>query len=596
MSQNLFSFVVSIVLLCLISGIKIERQENGLLRNKVRPEAKWTGSQTAQEIVASLTLEEKIGQMVQIDISTFMIEGTDEVDYDKLAQWVNDYKIGSVLNSPFSTSTYNGVTGWTATQWRDLIIHLQEITQTTEAKIPIIYGIDSIHGATFVQGAALFPQAIAMAATFDVNKAYSSAQVSSRDTRAAGIQWLFAPVLGLGLHPLWARFPETFGEDPYLAAQMGKAVIDGMQAYDATSSASTSASASADIQHKTTTTTTAAAAPAPAAGVRVSVGDDDSTTGIPARAAACMKHFIAYSFPANGHDRSPVLLPDRMVRQLYMPSFQAAIDTGVLSAMESYQEVGGEPMVSSKAYLTNLLRKEMKFTGMMVTDYKEIENLHGFHMVSATEEDAALLSMQGETECPPFPFYAASRVVCCFHHLYIYVYICLFILICFILCSLLLLMLLFLLLMCWHYCVTDTTVDMSMVPTDSSFSTYLLDLVNTGALNVSRIDESATRVIQLKLDLGMFDAENQLFSAHDTMIDQVGQQSDWDLSLDASRAAMTLLKNDNGVLPILNPAANVFVTGPTADSLASITGGWSVHWQGPQQDSEVPMGISILAG
>jgi hypothetical protein len=226
--------------------------------------------------------------------------------------------------------------------------------------------------------------------------------------------------------------------------------------------------------------------------------------------------------------------------------------------------------------------------------------------VSATEEDAALLSMQGERECPPFPFYAASRVVCCFHHLYIYIYIYIYIymfiyvcsLICFILCSLLLLMLLLLLLllMCWHYCVTDTTVDMSMVPTDSSFGTYLLDLVNTGALNVSRIDESATRVIQLKLDLGMFDAENQLFSAHDTMIDQVGQQSDWDLSLDASRAAMTLLKNDNGVLPILNPAANVFVTGPTADSLASITGGWSVHWQGPQQDSEVPMGISILAG
>lgn len=481
--------------------------------------AKNVKSTTVDDILASLTLEEKIGQMVQIDISTFMISGTDDVDYVKMAQWVNDYKLGSILNSPFSGGDINGQSGWNATKYREMIINIQNIAQNTSSKIPIIYGIDSIHGATFIQGAALFPQAIATAASFDTSLAYNGAKISSRDTRAGGIQWLFAPVLGLGLHPLWARFPETFGEDPYLAAQMGKATIDGIQYSEDSVAAKKYRNLRTDAD----------------------VGAE--TQGVPAKAAACMKHFIAYSFPVNGHDRSPVLLPDRMVKQLYMPSFQAAIDTGVMTAMESYQEVGGDPMVASESYLKTLLRKEMKFEGMMVTDYMEIENLYKWHKVSSTESDAVLLSM------------------------------------------------------------TDTTIDMSMVPLDSSFGEYLNQLVASGQLNVSRIEDSARRVLQLKQDLGMFETENLVFSPEDTLIDQVGSAADWEVSLNASRGAITLLKNNafNGagaaVLPIANPAAaNVFLTGPTADALPSQTGGWSIHWQGPLNGTEIPQGVSVLHG
>lgn len=467
-------------------------------------------SSRVEAILASMTLEEKVGQMVQIDISKFMVSGTDTIDYDLVKQWVQDYKIGSILNSPFSGGEINGVSGWTAEQYREMIINFQKITEETTSKVPIIYGIDSIHGATFVKNAALFPQALALAATFDTDMAFRSAQVSSRDTRAAGIQWLFAPVLGLGLHPNWARFPETFGEDPYLAAAMGKAVIDGIQYVDTTAS-----NANSELP---------------------------TTEGIPARAAACMKHFIAYSFPVNGHDRSPVLLPDRMVKQLYMPSFQAAIDTGVMTGMESYQEVGGEPMVSSKTYLKNLLRKEMKFEGMLVTDYMEIENLYNWHRIAESQKDAVDISM------------------------------------------------------------TDTTVDMSMVPLDTSFGDYLTELVNEGKISVERVEESARRVLQLKEDLGMLDERGRHFSPQDTMLAQVGQSEDWELSLDASRAALTLLKNDphadsdSPVLPISNKAANIFVTGPTADSVPSLTGGWSIHWQGPLSNDEVPQGVSILQG
>lgn len=479
-------------------------------------------SEFVESLLASMTLEEKIGQMVQIDIAKFMKPGTDEVDYDMIQQWVNDYKIGSILNSPFSGGQINGVSGWTAAQYREMIINLQKITEQTTSKIPIIYGIDSIHGATFVKGAALFPQALAVAATFDTEMAFNSAKVSSRDTRAAGIQWLFAPVLGLGLHPNWARFPETFGEDPYLAAAMGKAVIDGIQYYDTTSTSSSTG--------KTNSLRTA------------SSEEEVQTEGVPARAAACMKHFIAYSYPVNGHDRSPVLLPDRMVKQLYIPSFQAAVDTGVLSGMESYQEVGGEPMVSSRKYLTDLLRKEMGFEGMLVTDYSEIENLYNWHRVVSSQKDAVQLSM------------------------------------------------------------TDTTVDMSMVPLDTSFGTYLQQLVEEGKISKERVEDSARRVLQLKEELGMFEPRNRHFAAQDSMLEQVGQEADWQLSLDASRAALTLLKNEpfasgaTAVLPITNKNANIFVTGPTADSLPSQTGGWSIHWQGPLSNDEVPQGVSILQG
>eukprot|EP01032_Pedospumella_encystans_P011602 gene11602-13481_t len=478
---------------------------------------KTAKSTEVDAILASLTLEEKIGQMVQIDISVFMESGTDIVDYAKMKQWVDDYKIGSILNSPFSGGPINGEIGWNASKTREMIINMQEIAQSTPSKVPIIYGLDSIHGANYIKGAALFPQAIAAAASFDPEMAYNFGKVTSKDTRAGGIQWLFAPVLGLGLHPLWARFSETFGEDPYLAAQMGKAVIDGIQY---------SGDSASNKRH-----------------LRADATADESA-GIPAKAAACMKHFIAYSFPVNGHDRSPVMLPDRTLRQLYMPQFQAAIDTGVMTAMESYQEVGGDPMVSSESYLKTLLRKEMKFQGMMVTDYMEIENLYKWHKVSATEQDAVLLSM------------------------------------------------------------TDTTIDMSMVPVDSTFGEYLSVLVASGQLNTSRIEDSARRVIQLKYDLGMFDTENLVFSPEDPLIETVGSAQDWELSLNGSRAAITLLKNHHfqgvapePVLPIATPATtNVFLTGPTANSVTSQTGGWSVHWQGMQNDSEVPEGVSVLHG
>lgn len=444
------------------------------------------------QILASMTLKEKVGQMTQIDISAFFNSSLNDVDYNKLELWINEYSIGSILNSLFSNGDVAGAVGWDPTEWRYFINRLQTFAQNTPSQVPILYGIDSIHGATFVDGATLFPHALGVAATFDPSIAFQSGSVTSKDTRAAGIPWIFSPVLGLALQPLWARFEETFGEDPYLAAVMGEQLIKGIQ----------------------------------------TVVNDG---GIPTQTAACMKHFIAYSDPEGGHDRSPVQLPDRILQQLYRPSFQAAIDAGVLTAMESYQEVGGVPMVSSSEYLNNLLRSptQMNFTGMMVTDYAEIANLYNWHKTASSPKDAVRIALQ------------------------------------------------------------NTKIDMSMVPVDPEFTSYVIELVGEGTISESRIDESARRVLFVKQELGLFD--NPIPALTDPLIETVGQAQDWEISLNAARASITLLKNVDNLLP-LSPSQKVLLTGPTCSSLVAQSGSWSIHWQGSLNNTEFATGVTVQQG
>ena len=230
-------------------------------------------SVNVDDLLATMTLEEKIGQMNQIDITVFVDESIPGlINYTLMEEWITQYKIGSILNSPFSMGPINGKVSFTPSEWREVIHNIQTISQKyadTEAAIPIMYGIDSIHGASYVYEATLFPQQLATAATFNTSRSYDAGRITAQDTLAAGIPWLFSPVLGLALNPLWARFWETFGEDPYLAARMGEALVKGLQA------------------------------------------TEGYETSVPPRAAACMKHFIAYSNPSTGHDRAPVQLPDR---------------------------------------------------------------------------------------------------------------------------------------------------------------------------------------------------------------------------------------------------------------------------------------------
>ena len=191
-----------------------------------------------EQLMASMSLEEKVGQMIQVDIGA-MLNDTDKskIDFEKVRYWIENFKIGSILNSPFSgKEIVNGVSGYTAREWRDILFQIQTIASQTNSKIPIIYGIDSIHGASYVLNATLFPQQIGLAATFNTSFAEVSGRITSKDTRAAGISWIFSPVLGIALQPLWARFWETFGECPYLASKMGASLITGLQSLSGDSS------------------------------------------------------------------------------------------------------------------------------------------------------------------------------------------------------------------------------------------------------------------------------------------------------------------------------------------------------------------------
>lgn len=251
------------------------------------------------------------------------------------------------------------------------------------------------------QGAVLFPQQIALAATFNPKFAFEAGRVAARDSRAAAVPWLFAPILGLATQPLWPRVYETFGEDPFLTATMGAALVKGIQA-----------------------------------SMEWGGNADD---GEPLRAAACMKHFLGYSHPASGHDRSPSRVPEQELLELYLPPFRAAVDAGVLSAMESYNELNGVPVASSRRYLVDYLRGRLGFLGMLVTDYAEIVNLEHHHRVTDGAEESVCMAME------------------------------------------------------------DTSIDMSMVPLDASFAEVLLGLVHEGKVSEKRIERSVRRILALKV-------------------------------------------------------------------------------------------------
>ncbi len=347
-----------------------------------------------EKLLKSLTLDEKIGQMVQLDLSVVAVPNSSPISLDekKLREALVTYKISSFIN--------NGVNhALTVDEWHYVNKTIQDMIHAeTPHKIPLLYGIDSIHGATFIRDSTLFPQNIAMAATRDPDLTQRCAEISARETRAAGLRWTFAPVLDVGRQPLWARFPETFGEDPFLAAALGVATVRGFQ------------------------------------------GED---VGSPASVAACMKHYVGYSFPFNGKDRSPALMPDWYLREYFLPPFREAVKAGAKTVMINSGEINGEPVHASKYLLTDVLRSELGFKGVIVSDWEDIIRLHTKHHVAATPAEAVRLAV-------------------------------------------------------------DAGLDMSMVPLDYSFAKLLKQLVRDGKISEKRIDQSVRRILRLKADVGLF--------------------------------------------------------------------------------------------
>ena len=347
--------------------------------------------QKADNLLRQMTLDEKIGQMTQVTLGVVSTAVDGVLDPAALKKAIQDYKVGSILNV-----TNHALT---ADQWRHLQTAIQVEAARTRLKIPVIYGLDGIHGQTYTLDATLFPQNIAMAATRDPGLVAAAARVTAQELRASGVRWNFAPVLDCGRQPLWSRFPETYGEDVYVGRTMGVAAI---KAYE---------------------------------------GDGLRN---PTAVASCMKHYLAYSDSRTGKDRTPIYLPEIEMREYYLPQFRDAIRAGASTLMVNSTEINGTPVHASHYLLTDVLRKELGFRGVVVSDWEDIIRLHTRHNVAATPRAAVVLAV-------------------------------------------------------------NAGVDMSMVPGDFSFFTLLKEAVQKGEVPVSRIDEAVRRILLLKLKVGLFD-------------------------------------------------------------------------------------------
>lgn len=367
---------------------------DAFFRRTMRPAApNVEAARKADDLLAKMTLEEKVGQMTQLEIS-MVSTGRDQqirIDPAKLEKAIIKYGVGSILNVADQALTLD--------HWHETIRQIQDAAKRTRLKIPVLYGIDTIHGANYVQGSTLFPQPLAMAATWNPELVMKGSEVAAVETRAAGIPWTFSPVLDIGRQPLWPRLWETYGEDPYLASVMGVASVRGYE------------------------------------GMNVSQ---------PEHVAACLKHYMGYGLPLSGRDRTPAWIPEIYLREYVLPPFKAAVDAGARTVMVNSGEINGVPVHVSHFILTDILRKELGFKGVAVSDWEDIKKLVNIHRVAANEKEATRMAVMAG-------------------------------------------------------------IDMSMVPSDYSFADHLVALVKEGAVPQSRIDEAVRRILTLKYELGLFD-------------------------------------------------------------------------------------------
>jgi beta-glucosidase len=344
-------------------------------------------------LLARMTVEEKVGQMTQLTIGVVAAEGTPQrdsvrIDPAKLREALVDRHVGSLLNVVGGSLTLDG--------WHSLIGQVQDVaTRETRLGIPVLYGIDFVHGANYTRGGTIFPHNLGLAATFDVDLARTAGEVTGDEALASGLPWNFAPVLDVGRQPLFPRFYETFGEDPLVTATLGAAAVRGMQ-----------------------------------------------RSG---RVAATLKHYLAYSIPRSGRDRTPAAVTPREVREIFLPPFAQAVRDGARTVMVNSGEIDGEPVHASRYWLTEVLRGELGFDGVIVTDWEDIYFLHTRHRVAPTIKDAVRMAV-------------------------------------------------------------DAGIDVSMSPSDYRFTDALIELVREGTIPESRLDESVRRILLLKVELGLLDA------------------------------------------------------------------------------------------
>ena len=423
-----------------------------------------------EQTLQKLTLEEKVGQMMELVTDLFGANdknGVFYIDEKKTDSILSRYKIGSILNAPNTCAP-------TAKQWEKYLQQIQKISMK-RIGIPCVFGLDQNHGSTYTQGGTLFPQNINVAATFNREVARKSAEATAYETRAVSVPWTYSPTVDLGRDARWPRIWENFGEDCYLSAEMGKAMVLGFQGEDPNH---------IDQHH----------------------------------IATSMKHFMGYGVPWTGKDRTPAYISPADLREKHFAPFLAGIQAGALTVMVNSASVNGIPMHANKDILTGWLKEETGWDGVLITDWADINNLYTREMVAKDKKDALRIAI-------------------------------------------------------------NAGIDMVMEPYNADACGYLIELVKEGKVPMSRIDDACRRVLRMKYRLGLFENPTQKLKNYP----KFGGEEFAKIALDGATESMVLLKNEAGILP-LQQGKKILLTGPNANQMRCLDGGWSYTWQGHRTD------------
>ena len=423
-----------------------------------------------EQTLKKLTLEEKIGQMMELVTDLFGANdknGVFYIDEHKTDSILSRYKIGSILNAPNTCAP-------TAKQWEKYIAQIQKISMK-RIGIPCVFGLDQNHGSTYTQGGTLFPQNINVAATFNREVARRSAEATAYETRAVSIPWTYSPTVDLGRDARWPRIWENFGEDCYLSSEMGKAMVYGFQGEDPNN---------IDQYH----------------------------------IATSMKHFMGYGVPWTGKDRTPAYISPADLREKHFAPFLAGLQAGALTVMVNSASVNGMPMHANKDILTGWLKEETGWDGVLITDWADINNLYSREMVAKDKKDALRIAI-------------------------------------------------------------NAGIDMIMEPYSCDACGYLVELVKEGKIPMSRIDDACRRVLRMKYRLDLFKNPTQKLKNYP----KFGGEEFAKLALEGATESMVLLKNEGNILP-LQHGKKILLTGPNANQMRCLDGGWSYTWQGHRAD------------
>lgn len=428
-----------------------------------------------EQTLKKLTLEEKVGQMMELVTDLFGANdknGVFYIDEHKTDSILSRYKIGSILNAPNTCAP-------TAKQWEKYISQIQKISMK-RIGIPCVFGLDQNHGSTYTQDGTLFPQNINVAATFNREIARRSAEATAYETRAVSVPWTYSPTVDLGRDARWPRIWENFGEDCYLSSEMGKAMVYGFQGEDPNH---------IDQYH----------------------------------ISACMKHFMGYGVPWTGKDRTPAYISPADLREKHFAPFLAGLQAGALTVMVNSASVNGMPMHANKEILTGWLKEQTGWDGVLVTDWADVNNLYTREMIAKDKKDALRIAI-------------------------------------------------------------NAGIDMIMEPYSCDACGYLIELVKEGKIPMSRIDDACRRVLRMKYRLDLFKNPTQKLKNYP----KFGGEEFAKLSLEGATESMVLLKNEklqdgNPVLPLAK-GKKILLTGPNANQMRCLDGGWSYTWQGHRTD------------